>query len=142
MAEDDENDAFFVRRAVERMGSAHTLHVVQDGEEAIRYLRGEGEYADRHRFPMPNVIMTDLKMPRMNGFEFMRWLQGHAECTVIPIIVYSSSNAEHDVRQAYILGANAYITKPIDLNRMVELLELICAFWSKCEVPSLPQRCA
>ena len=135
LIEDDENDIFFVKQATEGGASRHTLHAVRHGEEAVRYLCGEGEYSDRRRFPWPNVILTDLKMPRMNGFEFLQWLRKNPQCSVIPAMVYSSSHLEKDVREAYRVGANAYIAKPPALKEMTNLLHLIYDFWSRCECP-------
>ena len=141
LIEDDDHDIFFVQKAMERAGAGDTVQAVHDGEEAILYLRGEGQYADRTRFPLPNVILTDLKMPRMDGFTFLRWLRTHPECSVIPTIVYSSSGQEQDVKEAYLLGANSYLVKPTDLNEMVETLRLMYEYWSKCERPSTTKGC-
>jgi CheY-like chemotaxis protein len=122
LVEDDENDIYFVRRATEHGGSGHTVYGVRDGEDAIRYLRGKGQYANRHKYPLPNVILTDLKMPGMDGFDFLRWLRRNVGYSIIPTIVYSSSRLERDVRQAYKLGANCYLVKPNNLDEMVEPL--------------------
>src|SRR5579864_4283524 len=111
LVEDEEHDVFFVRRATEQAGAEHWVHAVQDGEEAIRYLMGEGQYADREKFPAPNVILTDLKMPGMDGFAFLHWLRNNPRYSVIPIVVYSNSHLEEDVRAAYQAGANSYIVK-------------------------------
>ncbi len=141
LIEDLENDVFFVQEATRRGGAGHTVYAVPDGQEAIRYLRGEAQYSDRQKYPLPNVILTDLKMPRMNGFEFISWVRAHPECSVIPTIVYTSSDQDRDVKEAYRLGANAYMTKPHDLNEMVDLLRTLCEFWSRCECPPMPFKC-
>jgi CheY-like chemotaxis protein len=141
LLEDDEHDIFFVRRALERCSTQHRLAAVHDGEEAIAYLRGESDFADRERFPIPNVIMTDLNMPRMNGFQFLKWLREHEECSIIPTIVYTSSNLDVDVQTAYRMGANSYIVKPSDLNRMVEILGTLAAYWTLCERPLITKSC-
>ena len=135
LIEDDESDIFFLHEATQRGGAGHTIRTVNDGADAVRYLRGEGPFADRHKFPLPNVIMTDLKMPGMDGFGFLRWIRSNPECSVIPTIVYSSSQLESDVREAYRLGANAYLTKPNNLDEMIETLRTIYTFWSRCECP-------
>ena len=138
LVDDEENDIYFVRRATEQSDAGHTVYAVNDGEEAIRYLRGKGRYADRHKFPLPNVILTDLKMPGMDGFEFLRWLRHNAGSSIIPTIVYSSSRLEKDVRQAYRLGANCYLVKPNSLEEMVKTLHSMYEFWSRCECPPIP----
>jgi CheY-like chemotaxis protein len=141
LVEDEENDILFVRHATEKSNANHTLNAVHDGKEAIRYLRGEGLYADRQKFPSPNVVLTDLKMPGMNGFDLLKWLRSHPECSVIPVIVYSTSRLEADVREAYRLGANSFIYKPTDLNELVDIFETIYDYWSKCECPPTPNNC-
>ena len=136
LIEDEEHDAFFVRQATEQGTAGHILHAVRDGREAISYLKGKGQYADRQNFPLPNVILTDLKMPGMNGFDFLRWMRDNPDYWIIPIIVYSNSRLEADVRRAYRLGANAYFTKPNQLADLVEMLRLTYEYWSRCECPA------
>ena len=135
LIEDEEHDVFFVRAATQASGVGHELYAVRDGAEAVRYLRGEGDYADRQKFPRPNLVLTDLKMPGVNGFDFLLWVREHPDWGIIPIVVYSSSSLESDVREAYRLGANAYITKPSSLAEMVKLLQATYDFWSRCECP-------
>jgi CheY-like chemotaxis protein len=139
--EDDENDVKLLQMAIASGAAGHTVQIVGNGEEAIRYLRGEGHYADRQKFPLPNVILTDLKMPRMSGLELLRWLREHPECSVIPTIVLSGSALPADVREAYRLGANAYMAKPSNLNELVEMLRLTYEFWSLCHCPEMPRGC-
>jgi len=141
LVEDDEHDIFFVREATERNGGHHKVHAVRDGSEAIAYLKGQGQYSDRQKFPMPNVILTDLKMPGMSGFDFLHWLKDHVECGVIPAIVYSSSGIERDVLEAYRVGANAYIEKPSSMKEMVNILQFTWEFWSRCKCPPKPTAC-
>ena len=138
LVEDDDHDIFFVKQATRASSAGHTVHAVHDGGEAIHYLKGEGAFRDRYQFPAPNVILTDIQMPGMNGFEFLKWLRAHPQYSIIPAMVYSSSCLEEDVREAYRLGANAYIAKPDVLKEMVEMLRLIYEFWSRCECPPLP----
>ena len=141
LVEDEDNDIILVQRATERGGAGHTVYAVRDGEEAVHYLRGEGQYADRQKFPLPNVILSDLKMQSMDGFEFLRWLRGHPECSVIPTIVFSSSRQERDVREAYRLGANSYITKPSTAEELMQVLKATYEYWSRCECPPAPKGC-
>ena len=135
LVEDDENDVILVRKAIETGGAGHTVQAVTDGEQAIRYLQGIDEYADRERYPVPNVVLSDLKMPRMTGFELLRWLRANPKYSVIPTIIYSNSALESDVREAYRLGANSYIAKPPSLGALVETLRAIYEYWSRCECP-------
>ena len=137
LVEDDDNDIFLVRKATESGGKGHAVYAVHDWLEAIDYLKGAGSFADRNKFPVPNVVLTDLKMPKMNGFEFLEWLRANSHFSVIPIIVYSSSRIDVDVRRAYQLGANSYIAKPTNLAAMVDILGTIYSYWSHCECPPL-----
>lgn len=138
LVEDDENDIFLVRKATQAGGEGHSLHPVHDGLEAIEYVNGAGAFGDRLKYPLPNVVLTDLKMPRMNGFEFLQWIRANEQFSVIPTIVYSNSQLESDIRRAYQCGANSYITKPTGLADMVEILRTIYAYWSRCECPQVP----
>jgi CheY-like chemotaxis protein len=134
--EDDENDAFLIQRAFQKCGFSQVPHICRDGLDAIQYLEGKGEYADRARFPIPKVLVTDLKMPRLNGFGLLKWLREHPNMVVIPTIVMSASNDTSDVKYAYCLGANAYICKPsspVDLEKSIAAL---LHFWERCEVPA------
>src|SRR5262245_26034988 len=115
--------------------------VVEDGEEAIKYLRGEGMYADRETYPFPTVILSDLKMPRMSGFELLRWVREHPECSVIPTLLFTSSAVPSDIKEAYQLGANAYMVKPRDHKEFEEFLRLTCQYWKRCERPAALQKC-
>lgn len=141
LLEDNPDDVFFVQRALEETAAGHRLRAVENGEEGIAYLRGEGRYADRIAFPVPNIILTDLKMPRMSGFEFLTWLRKHPECSVIPTVVISSSAIESDVRKAYQMGANAFIRKPTALPELVNLIRVTYEYWSLCERPPMVRDC-
>ena len=141
LVDDSKDDAFFITKAMERIGIGECVRHVQDGEEAIRYLRGENEYQDRNTYPFPTVILSDLNMPRMSGFELLRWLREHPECSVIPVILFSNSAVESDVREAYRLGANSYMVKPSNLAGLESLMRVACEYWNLCERPPAPQKC-
>ena len=138
MVDDADEDIFFVKRAFEKSGVAQFFHSVNDGNQAIAYLQAEGEFSDRSKFPFPNLLMTDLKMPGMNGYELLEWIQKHPNCKVIPTIVFSSSSLESDIHRAYVLGANTYIVKPSDFIELVETIRLLYEFWSRCQTPKPP----
>src|ERR1041385_2145111 len=92
--EDNEDDVFLLKRALAGEGINNPVQVVNDGLEAINYLEGKGKYHDRIQFPFPSVIFSDLKMPRMNGFDVLQWLRTHPDCSVIPIIILSTSRED------------------------------------------------
>jgi CheY-like chemotaxis protein len=113
---------------------------VEDGVEAVRYLRGEVEYADRQRYPIPDVILLDLKMPRFSGFDFLKWLHqdspGHQR--LIPVVVMSSSNDPGDIQRAYALGANTYMVKPVNWAEFKERVQMLGLYWAThAETPHL-----
>ena len=138
MVDDSKEDAFFVKRALEASQVAHFFHSVMDGSEGLAYLKAEGTYADRQAFPFPNVLLCDLKIPGMDGFDFLRWLRDHPQCKVIPTIIFSSSVLESDVHQSYVLGANAYLEKPASFGDLTTTIQLLYQFWSRCHVPLPP----
>ena len=132
VVEDSPQDAFLFKSAMARAHIHASLHIVEDGVEAVRYLRREGKYHDRRTHPFPNFIISDVKMPGMDGFQFLRWVRSHAESSQLPIILFSSAGNEADAEQAYRLGANAYLVKPFSLVDLTDLLRVTCDFWSRC----------
>jgi CheY-like chemotaxis protein len=140
LVEDDANDARLVEMEFER-GPELKLHWVRDGEQAIDYLTGKPPYTDRQLHRLPDVILLDLKMPKINGFEFLEWIHRDSpdHLRLIPVIVMSGSDLQEDVLRAYELGANCYLTKPPDLARFREQLLRIGVFWGEfAQTPVLP----
>jgi CheY-like chemotaxis protein len=111
-AEDEKDDQYLIERAFGQISCPVELRFVEDGSEALQYLRGEGEFADRVRFPFPTVIFLDIKMPRMNGFEVLQWLKNNEAYKLIPVVMVSSSGLQTDIDLAYALGASVYLVKP------------------------------
>lgn len=134
--EDTPSDIDLLRMALQKCGSVRSLQVVNDGAEAIAYLKGEPPY-DAGRRQVPNIIFMDLKMPRMSGLEVLRWLRNNPECSVIPVIIMSNSCLDQDVLQAYRLGANAYFEKPTDFDALQSILQSILTFWSHAKRPPM-----
>ena len=141
VAEDDPNDTLLLRRAFDKNGIDLPVHVSIDGQDAIEYLRGSGLYADREKYPFPRAIITDLKMPRCSGFELLEWLNEHAECSVIPVVVLSASAEDRDVKRCFELGANAYFQKPSSFAELCELVKLNHHYWTRGVLPALPKMC-
>jgi CheY-like chemotaxis protein len=137
IVEDDENDAFFIQRAFQHVGVIQAPSICKNVKDAIRYLEGKGEYADRQRFPFPNVLITDLKMPGETGFNLLEWIRDHPYLRVIPTVIVSSSSMPDDIKYAYCLGANAYLTKRTDPTEFREMFTSLLRFWELCEVPDL-----
>ncbi len=129
LAEDDANDVLLLKRAFERAGITNPLHVTSDGEEALAYLAGRGRFADREQNPVPALLLLDLKMPKLSGFEVLQWVRQHSTLKRLPIVVLSSSFQYTDINRAYDLGANSYLVKPADFNTRIDLVKKLQAYW-------------
>jgi CheY-like chemotaxis protein len=129
LAEDREDDVVLIRRAFARVNFLNPLLVVKNGEEAINYLKGEAPYHDRTSYPLPGLLLLDLKMPRKDGFEVLRWIREQRALDGLRVLVLTSSEASQDVAQAYELGANSFLVKPSDFNDYVQLSRFIDGFW-------------
>jgi CheY-like chemotaxis protein len=129
LAEDQENDVYFMQRAFVQAGLPNPLIPVENGKDAIAYLSGTGVYVDRDRFPMPCLILTDLKMPMVNGFDLLAWLKQQPHLRHIPAIVLTSSDQPEDNRRALELGAAAYWVKPAKVNLLTHLVTEMRNTW-------------
>jgi CheY-like chemotaxis protein len=141
VAEDNEADLALLREAVRRNSMDVRLREVSEGPEVIRYLCGDGPFADRHAFPMPDVLLLDLKMPKLSGFDVLHWLREHPECSRLPAIIISGSGLEKDIEKAYALGANTYFEKPSDFADFTSLLELLVQYWARSKRPHHVHNC-
>jgi CheY-like chemotaxis protein len=135
IVEDDPNDVLFLKRALKKNGIQNPVCTLSDGEEAISYLCGLGEYADRNAHPIPKMIMLDLKMPRKGGLEVLEWLRDHPEYRVIPTIILTSSKLNDDVIKAYGLGANSYLVKPANFDDLQRMVKTAHEYWTLCTKP-------
>jgi CheY-like chemotaxis protein len=138
IVEDEDHDVDFLRRAFARAGVANPVQHVQNGEEAVDYLRGVGKYADRKTYPFPRVMLTDLKMPQMGGIELLQWIQSNPEYRVVPTIVLTSSTHEADVRAAFAAGVSGYMVKPVDFSQLERLAGVIASYWKQSLTPPPP----
>ena len=135
IVEDNEGDVGLIEEVFEEAKIKNILHVAQDGEEAMLYLRGEGKFSGS---PRPNIIILDLNLPNKDGREVLREIKEDENLHNIPVIVLTTSNAEKDTLGAYGLHANAYITKPLDFDQFIKVVESIGNFW--LEVVKLPSK--
>jgi len=126
LVEDDPGDVLLIREAFADYKVGNVLSVVSDGVEAMRFVRREGEYADRER---PDLVLLDLNLPRKSGAEVLAEIKGDPELSMIPVIVLTTSEAEEDVLRSYKMHANAYITKPVDFDRFKEIVHQIDDFF-------------
>ena len=142
LVEDNSDDVLLFRRALSKARRPHPLYVVHDGQAAIDYLSGAGEHMDRNLYPLPELIMLDLKMPRVSDFEVLKWIRGDGAARLIPIVILSSSALVDDVNRAYELGANAYMVKPTTGGALERLIQTISDFWYAGEKPLAPEQLA
>ncbi len=126
LVEDDPGDVLMTREAFEHYKIRNELHVVGDGEQAMHFLRRAGEYADA---PRPGLILLDLNLPRRNGHEVLAELKSDPDLLSIPVVVLTTSQAEEDILRSYSLHANAYISKPVDFERFIEVVRQIDDFF-------------
>jgi CheY-like chemotaxis protein len=133
LVEDDRNDVLMVEMEFKRAPLPIRLVTVEDGCEAIDYLEGKGVYGDRCKYPIPDVILLDLKMPRIDGFEFLEWLRSKCDRNhrFIPVVVMSTSPLRCDVDRAYSLGANSYLVKPVNWNLFKARIKALGVYWSE-----------
>jgi CheY-like chemotaxis protein len=136
IVDDDENDIFFVKRAFTEINVHCTFHTLKNGQEVVDYLIGAGPYANRELYPMPMMILMDLKMPVMDGFEVLSWLRARPGVKVIPTIVFSSSDVPSDITRAYELGANSFMTKSVTYEGLLLKLQTLSRYWLEhCKHP-------
>jgi CheY-like chemotaxis protein len=120
--EDDENDAILFRKACERAGLPARIQRVESVEEATSYLTGDGPYADRAEYPLPQIVILDLKMPRVDGFEFLKWLRHTEVFALLPVLVFTASISREDKCRAMAEGANSYFIKPASFEALVKMV--------------------
>jgi CheY-like chemotaxis protein len=135
LVEDDPGDALMIREAFEQQEITHSLHHVVDGVEAIDFLRGTGAHSDA---PRPDIILLDLNLPRKDGREVLAEVKSDAELRTIPVIILTTSESDEDILRSYDLHANAYVTKPVDFERFMEVVRRTDDFFAN--VAKLPRR--
>jgi CheY-like chemotaxis protein len=136
MADDDEDDRLLTKVALERSRLANDLRFVEDGEELLDYLHRRGKYADPLLSPRPGLILLDLNMPRKDGREALSEIKTSPALRRIPVVVMTTSQAERDIAKIYDLGANSYVTKPVTMDSLVDVLKTIGRYWF--EIVELP----
>jgi CheY-like chemotaxis protein len=138
VAEDDASDALLLERALRRANSPFRMLRVANGAELIEYLERRGPYADQLQFPAPTLVLLDLKMPRKDGFDVLRWRQQIQGGTRLPVVVFTSSGLEQDVEKAFALGANSFVIKPLVSGRLEVMVQSLHSWWVEFNVPAKP----
>src|SRR2546423_3238533 len=131
LVEDLEDDILLIRRAFAAAKLRNPLQIVRDGEEAMAYLLGTAKYSNRDEYPLPDLVLLDLKMPRMDGFGLLRWIRNQPEFKAMCVIVLTSSEDIYDVNRAYELGANSFLVKPLEFINYPSILHTLQSFWLK-----------
>jgi CheY-like chemotaxis protein len=129
LVEDDANSVYFFEHAAKKLKIENPLRVAKDGREALDYLEGVGEFADRAKHPMPGLIVLDVRLPRATGLEVLRQMRTNPGLPKIIVVMLTSSAHPEDIAQAYALGANAYLVKPLRLEELMSIVQAIKDFW-------------
>lgn len=132
LAEDDPNEVELLKLAFEREHVVVRMDFVNDGDAAMNYLRGAAGFSDRARYPLPSLLLLDLKMPGRDGFDVLRWRHEDAVFRRLPVVVFSSSEEPRDVDLAHDLGVNGYVVKPNDFHGMQTFVRAVESFWLRC----------
>lgn len=138
IVEDNPHEQLLIKTSLEELGVSDSIHIVSDGDEAIAYLKGDGQYADRQRFRFPTFLLADLKMPKVNGFELLLFIK-RSQLIVVPTIVLTTSSDPDDINKAYQLGANAFHTKPNSMDELLVMLKRIYEYWSNLQLPDVDE---
>ena len=125
LVDDSENDLILMSLAFKKAQFECPLQMVYDGDEAIAYLEGDGNFVDRDKYPLPNLVLLDLNMPKKNGFEVLTWAREHPTFKRIPIMILTASVRVEDVERAYDLGANSFLVKPAALEELIAMLRCL-----------------
>ncbi len=121
--EDDENDVLLLQHVFAQAGILNPVHVATDGQQAIDYLAGVGRYAEREKFPMPRLVLLDLKIPKVMGLEVLRWIRHQPALNALHVVVFSSSDHPADIKAAHHLGANSYYVKPCTVAERLKIAQ-------------------
>lgn len=126
LVEDRNSDIELMREALQECHRSPRLHVVRNGEDALAFLRRQGKYTNA---PRPDLILLDLNLPKLNGHEVLAVIKGDPKLKSLPVVVLTTSTTPKDIRQSYDLQANCYITKPVDLDQFIEVVQITVDFW-------------
>lgn len=141
LVEDDSNDVFLIQRAFRKANLADPIQVMGDGDEAMAYLTRMTSCTDPSAYRLPTLMLLDLKLPRKSGMEVLTWLRQQPELRRLPVVVLTSSRETSDINQAYDLGANSYLVKPVDFEALLDMVKTLNCYWMHLnEMPEIPKR--
>ena len=136
--DDSGDDTLLFQRACRKCGASFDLQTVPDGQRAIDYLSGNDTFSDRQQYPLPNLLLLDLKMPGKSGFEVLEWVRGQTHSKDLPVVIFTSSDNHGDVRKAYQKGANWYVMKPADYGELMAIAGAINSYLATSDSQLLP----
>jgi CheY-like chemotaxis protein len=137
VVDDGDDDVVLIRRAFQQAALPNPIQVVRNGEEALAYLGGAGKFSNRVEYPLPHLVLLDLNMPRVDGFEVLTWIRQEPGMRGMVVIVLTSSDRIRDVNRAYEIGANSFFVKDLDFKNFIEFCKLVQSYWLK--VARLPE---
>jgi CheY-like chemotaxis protein len=129
LVEDSDDHVLLLRHALQKSGILNPVQVVSSGEDAIAYLAGTGRYSDWKEFPLPSVVLLDLKLPGLDGFGVLRWIRQHPGLKGLRVAMLTSSDLSQEINMAYEVGVNVFLTKPVDLDKLIEMMKVFRAHW-------------
>ncbi len=129
LAEDNPDDVLLTQRAFKKSNVLNELIVVRDGEEAINFLFAQGKYKDRDRNILPELVLLDLKMPKLDGLQVLKRIREDPRTKQLPVVILTTSKEENDVVKSYCLGANSFISKPVDFDQFIEAVKQLGLYW-------------
>lgn len=129
VVEDDQNDVLLIQRAFTKARILNPLRVVSNGDEAIAYLSGDSQFGNRQTYPIPVLVLLDLKLPRRSGLEVLLWIRHQPGLKRLPVVVLTSSRESSDINRAYDLGANSYLVKPVGFDSLLDLVKSLEVYW-------------
>ena len=131
VAEDNDDDIFALRRALKKAGVANPVQVVTDGQKAVDYLAGNGEFADRERHPLPFILFLDLKLPYVDGFDVLSWMRQQPSLNPVVVVILTGSDETKDHQRAYALGARSYLVKPPTASDIIQFMDSMQSYWTR-----------
>ena len=132
LVEDEPDDVKHIERAFRKAKLANPLQVVNDGDAAVAYLKGEPPYDDRSRYPLPTLMLLDLKLPRRSGLEVLTWIREQPQLKRLPVVILTSSRERNDVNSAYDRYVSSYLVKPVAFDALLELMQSVNMYWILC----------
>ena len=139
IVEDNPNDAQLTMRSLKKNNLANKIMHVSDGQAAVDYLFGEGEYQGRNVLDQPKVVLLDLKLPKLNGLQVLARIRGDARTKMLPVVILTSSQQESDLIESYKLGANSYIVKPVEFENFAKSVQEVGLYWLLLNKPATPK---